>query len=144
LEEVRRSIALVALTAFSSCYFVPFSEANVCVGHKIKTAQACGFVVDRFGEPIPNVDVNFYYDIDTIPTKTDAHGFFERTDLPHAKIWLIVSARGFFSVSQTVELLAKPTKGCKLPLYVMLDFGSSECGSVISTKKSDLPIAKRD
>ncbi len=141
---MKRPVALAARTAFSSCYLAPFSEANVCVSPRMRTAQACGFVVDRFGAPIPNADVNFYYDIGTIPAKTDAHGFFQRTDLPHAKIRLNVSAGGGFSVSQTVELPAKLTKGCKLPLYVMSDFGSSACGSVISTKKSDPPIVKRD
>jgi hypothetical protein len=141
---VKRSIALLALTAFSSCYLVPFSQANVCVSPKIKSAQACGFVVDKFGEPVPNADVNFYYDIDTIPTKTDARGFFQRTDLPHARILINVGALGFSSASQVIELLAKSTKACKTPLYVMLEIGNSTCGSIISTKKSDLPIAKRD
>ena len=140
---MRRLLRKIAFTAFCSCYFVPFSQANVCVDPKIKEAQACGFVVDKFGEPVPNADISFHDATDTISAKTDDRGFFRRDDLPEAKIAVSVSAVGFHPAAQTIERLTRPSAGCRKPLYVLLQIGGDDC-SMIRIKKSDLPIAKRD
>ena len=140
---MKRSIASIALAAFIFCYLVPVSQANVCVFPKIKLAQACGYVVDKFGEPVPNADIKFYFDIDTIPAKTDARGFFERKDLPEGKISIKVNAAGFANASTTIETLTKPTKNCDRPLWIMLDLGMDAC-SAIATRHKDLPLRKRE
>ena len=143
MEEVKRGIGSIALTASIFCYLVPLSQANVCVDPKIKRAQSCGIVLDIYGERIPNAVVTFRLNGDSISESTDSNGSFSEPKV-HGKGFVIeVSANGFRRASQKIERIVAPGQTCIAPLYVMLQIGGDGC-SMIRKKKSDLPIAKRE
>jgi hypothetical protein len=139
VEEVRRWVAFAALGALSS---ISFARADVCVEPRIKSAEACGVVLDPSGQPIPNVRVTFASKEKAVSATTDSKGLFHLSDFEGSAVSLKAEAPGFASASTVVESV-KAAKACKRPMYVELQVGYGGC-TMISLKKSDLPIAKRE
>ena len=136
---MRRWVAFAALGALSS---ISFARADVCVEPRIRSAEACGVVLDNFGEPIPNVRVTFASKEKSTSTTTDSKGLFRLSEFEGSAVSVKAEAPGFKSASTTVESV-KAAKACKRPMYVQLLVGYGGC-TMISLKKGDLSIAKRD
>lgn len=135
-------VAKVALAAFASSRFVPFSKANVYTNPKARVATACGYVVDSSGAAIPGAKVEFATDSIFQFVVRDDRGYFH-AEFIGPKVRVTASAVGFQTASSLVEALVNSKKGCSKPLYVMLQVGGDGC-TLISTKESDLPVAKKD
>ena len=136
---MRPLVACAALGALSICCF---AKADVCVEPRIRSAEACGVVLDNFGEPIPNVRVALASKEKSTSTTTDSKGLFRLSEFEGSGVSVKADAPGFRSASTTVESV-KAAKACKRPMYVQLLVGYGGC-TMISLKKSDLSIAKRE
>jgi hypothetical protein len=143
VEEVRRFVSSLALAAFIFCYFVPVSRATVCVEPKIKVADACGIVLDPSGRPIPDATVVLTIESRDSSVKTNDEGRFELPNFSGNKVEVKVTAAGFMGAFSSIGSVRGVTAACRKPIYIMLQVGGDGC-TMISLKKRDLPIVKRD
>jgi Carboxypeptidase regulatory-like domain len=139
---VRRPYTCVTLAASIFCCFVPLAKANVVVNPRMKLADPCGVVVGPDGEAIPKVKVTLELGSQRVETETDEKGRFRFEVSGGTNAVVVASASGFASASGKVEVIRSTNIKCRKPIYVELTVG--ENFSMMSTKKSDLPIAKRD
>jgi hypothetical protein len=143
VEEVRRLAARSALSALFFYFVTSIAEANVCVSPKIRSSEACGIVLDPFGEVIPHVTITLKDESHEASTTSDENGRFQLTRFSGSKVAVKATANGFMAAYSSIEQVKVPTAACKRPIYIMLQVGGDGC-TMISLKKSDLPIAKRD
>jgi hypothetical protein len=59
------------------------------------------------------------------------------------KVEVKVTAAGFMGAFSSIGSVRGVTAACRKPIYIMLQVGGDGC-TMISLKKRDLPIVKRD
>ncbi len=140
---MKRIFAKFALISFCFSTVVTASRADVCVSPRIKRAKACGVVIDPYGMRIPNARVRFGTAGSESSVVTDLSGKFS-VAAQGDEVRLQVNAPGFPSVETTVGRLKPASEGCKKPsVFVMLTVGEQSC-AMISSRKSDLLLAKKE
>ena len=80
--------------------------ADFSVGQESSAASIRGRVLDRFGNPIPEVALELSNPNQAHPvrTLTDQHGVFELTGLPAGEYSVVIQSRGFITERPTMRL----------------------------------------
>ena len=111
----------------------------------IKSASACGYVLDKNGEGIPTATVTLIGKDDSrFEANTDENGRFT-FDRKSGSIWkLSVRAPGFMAAEGPISKLRPTSRDkCDKPVYAVLDVGGLYTYSFLTTKHSDIKKLKK-
>ena len=118
------------------------AAANVCVNPRIKSAEACGIVLDPSGEILSNALIKLREGDREASGTTDEQGRFRFEGFHGTNVQLSVTAKGFMPAYDFLQVVREPSSKRKKSIYVMLQVGGDGC-TMVSLKKSELPISKR-
>ena len=124
--------------------------ACVCQGQvdffqpRIKTASACGFIVDRSGQGIPRAALALTNEDGTkSETNSDEHGRFTFVQSSGSGWTLDVHVAGFIPASGIItKLRLASASRCDKPIYVVMGVGVNDY-SYLTTNRTEIQKLKK-